>query len=59
MPKPGMVHVQDSRCWVCKKHHDEVEMMIEASRNYFQFLLCNECIERCNQIIAAKRQRGG
>jgi hypothetical protein len=59
LQKPVVVdgHREVCRCWICKKRREEVEVMIHASRIYFDLFICSDCVEECNKIIAARRQR--
>jgi hypothetical protein len=50
--------VGEGRCFLCLKRSDEVDVMTEAPRSYFNLLLCNECIEgKYPQFLAELRRR--
>jgi hypothetical protein len=53
--------IETRRCFICKRRRDEVEIMLEASRPYFQLLICDKCwnegADQCSRIIAARRQQ--
>ena len=41
-------------CSFCRKPNDEIERMIAGPNGVF---ICNECIEKCNEIIADERAK--
>jgi hypothetical protein len=61
-PNPEVVgeHIRQCWCFFCSKRggdNSQVEIMIEYSRSTLRrTFICNECVERCNEIIDAKRQ---
>jgi len=61
-PNPEVVgdHIRQCWCFFCNKRggdNSQVEIMIEYSRSTLRrTFICSECVERCNQIIAAKRR---
>jgi ATP-dependent Clp protease ATP-binding subunit ClpX len=40
------------KCSFCGKRHDQVETLVAGPDNVY---ICNNCVKRCNQIIAEKK----
>ena len=65
IPNPEVVgdHIRQCWCFFCNKRggdNSQVEIMIEYSRTTLRrTFICNECVERCSEIIAAKRRSAG
>jgi hypothetical protein len=61
-PNPEVAgdHIRACWCFFCSKRggdNSQIEIMIEYSRTPLRrTFICSECIERCDEIIAAKRQ---